>query len=203
MSAVLSGTGLFEGLPADELRALGERAQDRSFAKDAVVIREGDAQNSLYIILRGRVKVFLPGEPEVVLAVKGPGEYFGEMILEDRPGSASASVVTLEPAAFAVISRGDFKAFLLKHPEVALQVIHNLIRLARGANEDARVREQLRKYVAELKSEAARPPESLKAWIIAKRWALAALLIVSALVFYFTEVFIEMLQLKGVSVFIR
>jgi CRP-like cAMP-binding protein len=200
MSAVLTSTGLFEGLPAEELRALGERAMDRSFDRDAVVIREGEQQDSLYVILRGKVKVFLPGEPEVVLAVKGPGDYFGEMMLDERPGSAS--VMTLEPAAFAVIPRTDFKAFLLKHPEVALQVIHNLIRLARNANEDARVREQLRRYVAELKEEAIKPPASLKHWLVAKRWALAALLLLAALVYYFTDVILEVLQLQGVSVFI-
>ena len=201
MSAVLASTGLFEGLPAEELRALGERATDRSFDKDAVVIREGEIQDSLYVILRGKVKVFLPGEPEVVLAVKGPGEYFGEMMLDERPGSAS--VATLEPAGFAVISRADFKAFLLKHPEVALQVIHNLIRLARNANEDARVREQLKKYVAELKAEAVKPPASLKHWLLAKRWALAALLLLAALVYYFADVLIEVLQLETLSVFVR
>jgi hypothetical protein len=81
-------------------------------------------------------------------------------------------------------------------------VIHNLIRLARNANEDARVREQLRKYVAELKEEAVKPPRSLRHWLIAKRWALAALLLLAALVYYFTDVIIEVLQLQRVPVFV-
>jgi len=37
----------------------------------------------------------------------------------------------------------------------------------------------------------------------AKRWALAGLLAIAALVYYFADVFVEMLQIQGVSVFIR
>ena len=201
MSAVLQNISLFEGVPAAELSVLGEQALRRSFPKDATVIRESDPQEHVYLIVSGKVKIFLPGEPEVVLALKGPGEYFGEMMLDEKP--SSASVVALEACEFAVISRNDFKAFLLKHPEVSLQVIRNLIRLARGANESAKTREKLRKYVEELKAQKVREPESIRHWIAAKRWALVTLLAISALVFYFADVILEMLQLQGVSVFIR
>lgn len=203
MSAVLSNTGLFEGLPADDLRALGERAAVREFGRDELVIREGDAPDSFYVVLSGKVKVFTRDDDgaELVLDSKGPGQYFGEMMLDDNP--RSASVMTIAPSRLAVISRAEFKAFLLKHPEVSLQVIRNLIRLARGANESARAREHLRKYVAELKAEQVREPESIKHWIAAKRWALVALLVVAALVYYFADVLVEMLQIQGVSVFIR
>ena len=203
MSAVLSNTGLFEGLPADELRTLGARATLRTAARDEMVIHEGDAPDSFYVVVSGKVKVFTRNADgtELVLDTKGPGQYFGEMMLDDNP--RSASVMTLEPSQLAVISRADFKAFLLQHPEVSLQVIRNLIRLARGANESARTREHLRKYVEELKAEKVKEPESIKHWLAAKRWALIALLIVAALVFYFADVFVEMLQIQGVSVFIK
>ena len=82
-------------------------------------------------------------------------------------------------------------------------MIRNLIRLARGANESAKTREKLRKYVEELKAEKVREPESIRHWIAAKRWALVALLAIAALVFYFADVILEMLQIQGVSVFIR
>jgi CRP/FNR family cyclic AMP-dependent transcriptional regulator len=203
MSAVLSNTGLFEGLPADDLRALGERARLQSFPPAATVIREGDAPDSFYVVVSGRVKVVTKDADgkELVLDTKGPGEYFGEMMLDDNP--RSASVVTLDPSQLAIISRADFKAFLLKHPEVSLQVIRNLIRLARGANESAKAREQLRKYVEELKAESLKEPASIKHWLAAKRWALAGLFIIAALVYYFADVFVDMLQIQGVSVFIK
>ena len=138
MPADLKSIPLFEGLPEAELRALSERTITRTYPKQAIIVNEGDESDSLYLILSGRVKVYLADEhgKELILAIKGPGQYFGEMVLDDQP--RSASVVTLEPAQFAVLSRADFRAFLLRHPEVALVLIQNLIRVARGLNQNVR-----------------------------------------------------------------
>jgi CRP/FNR family transcriptional regulator, cyclic AMP receptor protein len=138
MPADLKSIPLFEGLPEAELRALAERTVTRSYPKQAIIVTEGDDSDSLYLILSGRVKVYLADEhgKELILAIKGPGQYFGEMVLDDQP--RSASVITLEPAQFAVLSRADFRAFLLRHPEVALALVQNLIRLARGLNQNVR-----------------------------------------------------------------
>jgi CRP/FNR family cyclic AMP-dependent transcriptional regulator len=138
MPADLKRIPLFEGLPEAELRALAERTVTRSYPKQAIIVTEGDDSDSLYLILSGRVKVYLADEhgKELILAIQGAGQYFGEMVLDDQP--RSASVITLEPAQFAVLSRADFRAFLLRHPEVALLLIQNLIRLARGLNQKVR-----------------------------------------------------------------
>jgi CRP/FNR family cyclic AMP-dependent transcriptional regulator len=137
-NADLKKIPLFEGLSEDELRALTERTVPRAFPKNAIVINEGDLSDSLYLIVSGKVKVYLGDESgkELVLDIKGPGQYFGEMVLDDKP--RSATVMTLEPAQFATLSRAEFTAVLLKHPKIALQVIRNLIRVARGLNENVR-----------------------------------------------------------------
>jgi CRP/FNR family transcriptional regulator, cyclic AMP receptor protein len=138
MPADLKSIPLFEGLPEPELRALAERTVTRSYPKQAIIVNEGDESDSLYLILSGRVKVYLADEhgKELILAIKGAGQYFGEMVLDEQP--RSASVITLEPSQFAVLSRADFRAFLLRHPEVALALIQNLIRVARGLNQNVR-----------------------------------------------------------------
>ncbi|HEU4441765.1 MAG TPA: Crp/Fnr family transcriptional regulator [Burkholderiales bacterium] len=129
---------LFEGVAEAELHALAECTVTRSYPKQAIIVSEGDDTDSLYLILAGRVKVYLSDETgkELILAIKGPGQYFGEMVLDSRP--RSASVMTLEPSQFAILSRADFKAFLLRHAEVALQLIENLIRVARGLTHNVR-----------------------------------------------------------------
>jgi len=129
---------LFEGVPEAELHALAECTVTRSYPKQAIIVSEGDDTDSLYLILAGRVKVYLSDEAgkELILAIKGPGQYFGEMVLDSQP--RSASVMTLEPSQFAILSRADFKAFLLSHAEVALQLIENLIRVARGLTHNVR-----------------------------------------------------------------
>ena len=101
---------LFDGVPEAELHALAQCTVTRSYPKQAIIVSEGDDTDSLYLILAGRVKVYLSDEAgkELILAIKGPGQYFGEMVLDSQP--RSASVMTLEPSQFAILSRADFKA---------------------------------------------------------------------------------------------
>jgi CRP/FNR family cyclic AMP-dependent transcriptional regulator len=129
---------LFRGLRDDDLRALANKAAIKAFRKGEVVIVEGNFTSSLYVILSGRVKVSVgdEGGKELVLEIKGTGAYFGEMALDDGP--RSASVVTLEPSQFAIISKTDFRNLLLAHPEIALRVIENLIHIVRGLNSNVR-----------------------------------------------------------------
>ena len=127
-----------ELLPQPLLDKVAAVATVRAFAKRSIIVTEGDDTDSLYLILAGRVKVYLSDETgkELILAIKGPGQYFGEMVLDSQP--RSASVMTIEPSQFAILSRADFKEFLLRHAEVALQLIENLIRVARGLTHNVR-----------------------------------------------------------------
>lgn len=129
---------LFKGLQQEELRRLAGYAVTRAYPKHAVIISEGDTTDAIYMIMSGRVKVYLSDESgkELILAIKGAGEYFGEMALDGEP--RAASVMTLEPSQFAVIPRGDFRAFVLEHPEVALRLFENLSRVARAINRKIR-----------------------------------------------------------------
>ena len=129
---------LFASLQEDDLNALLNKLVVKTFPKHTIVVNEGDITDSLYVILSGKVKVYLGDESgkELILDVKGAGQYFGEMVLDEGP--RSASVMTLERSQFAIISRDDFKGVLLKHPEIALHLIQNLIRVTRGLNENVK-----------------------------------------------------------------
>ena len=125
-------------LTAGELQAISAHAQTRAFPRNAVVLNEGDRTDSLYIILEGRVKAFVadPDGKEVVLTTQGPGEYFGEIALDEGP--RSASIMTLEPCRFLVVPQSDFKDFLLKNPAVAVRVIEKLIHRVRSLTENVK-----------------------------------------------------------------
>src|SRR5258707_15707061 len=94
------------------LRELAPRGAARSFAKNAVIINEGDQTDSLYILLSGRAKVFVSEEDgrEVVLSTIREGDYFGELVLDGGP--RSASIMTLEACRFFVIPLGDIEGLL-------------------------------------------------------------------------------------------
>jgi len=123
----LKAVPLFSGLSQPEIATLADGAIVRTFPKNTIVVTEGERSDSLYVILSGRVKVFLSDEhgKDVVLRVEGPGEYFGELALDEGP--RTASVGTLEPCKMAVIANDVVRGLLASHPEAALQLIRGLI----------------------------------------------------------------------------
>ena len=125
-------------LGQDLLRQIAATGVIRQFPKNTVLINEGDQGDSLYIILTGRVKVYASNAAgkEVVIAFHGPGEYVGEMSLDGAP--RSASVMTAEPATCAVVSRAQFREFILAHPDFALHLIEKLIQRVRTATENVK-----------------------------------------------------------------
>ncbi len=95
--AALSQASLFRGLPLRALQRLAEQGHPNRFDEGSHLMRQGDASESLHVILRGRVRVerVLPGNDEpLVLAEFGPGEIVGEMgVLESAPRSATVTAI--------------------------------------------------------------------------------------------------------------
>jgi CRP/FNR family cyclic AMP-dependent transcriptional regulator len=100
-----------------------------------VILNEGDRTDTLYVILEGRVRIFVADADgnEVVFHTQGAGEYFGEMMLDEGP--RSASVMTLEPSRFLVVPKTELKAFLARNPDFAVRVMEKLIHRVRGLTE--------------------------------------------------------------------
>lgn len=128
----------FMGLHPNELQAISAHALTRAFPKNTVVITEGDRSDSLYIILSGKVKFYVSDEQgkEIILSEAGPGEYFGEISLDDGP--RSASVMTLEATRFSIVPKEDFRSFLARSPEFAFNLIGKLIHRVRELTENVK-----------------------------------------------------------------
>ena len=191
----LKSVPLFQAVEERGLTELASRAVRRRLEAGQLVFKEGALADSFYIVLSGSVKIFVvdASGKEVTLDTKKAGEYFGEMMLDHRP--RSASIVTLEPSEFAVIGRSDFRAFLSSHPQAAEQVILNLIRVTRGMNE------RVKHYVKGLGEARALDLPMVKRWLLAKRWMLAGLLVLAGMQFYFMDVFLQILSLPSLTVF--
>lgn len=205
MAADLAKISLFRGVRDDDLRSLGERCEVRTLPANAVLMKEGDAAEALFVILRGKVKVWLtdPHGKELVVDVRSAGQYVGEMMLDDNPRAASVS--TLEPSELVVLPRADFKALVGSNPDVALQVIRNLIRLTRGHNvktlQDVRNREELQLYIEQLKATKGQDLPTVKRWMTAKRWMLVGLLVFAVLQFYFLDVLLRTMSMRSITLF--
>ena len=134
-TAVLKAVPLFASFPDDQLRMLTTMVTRRSAARSTTIMAGGDATDSLYIVLSGRLKVMMSDSDgkEVILSILGPGEFFGEMgLIDDEP--RSASVVTIEPCELLSISKRDFKKCLLENSEMSMAVMRGLVRRLREAD---------------------------------------------------------------------
>jgi CRP/FNR family cyclic AMP-dependent transcriptional regulator len=122
----------------DSVRALAAHGDVRRYRKGTILIQEGDTGDTVFILLSGRVKVYCtdPNDKEITFGLFGPGEYFGEMALDG--GQRSASVVTQEACACAVVSRANLLAFIAQRPEFSLELLSKVIRRLRLATRDAR-----------------------------------------------------------------
>ena len=138
MPGVALPKGPLSALDDEALRPLLRRAVTRSYPKSTIILSEGDKTEGLFVIVSGKVRIFLANEngKEVTLGVEGPGEYFGEMTLDGGP--RSASVMTLEASRFLVVPRADLEAFLGEHPAFAVHVLRKLIRRVRILTENVK-----------------------------------------------------------------
>jgi len=118
---------LFSGLSEDEVDVLLTHSIRRRYAKNTILIQEGDKGDALYIIRSGRVKVYLDDAngKEIVLKTMIVGEHFGEMsLLDSEP--RSASIMTVEPSEFSIITRANFEKVLLQNPRIAINLMKEL-----------------------------------------------------------------------------
>src|SRR3954466_12470960 len=91
---------LLEGVPHEHMRELLQIARRRTFARNEVVFHRDDPGDSLHLVSKGRfaIRVMTPLGDVATIAVRGPGESFGEMALVAAAARRSASVAALEDA---------------------------------------------------------------------------------------------------------
>lgn len=133
----LQAVPLFKNLSAEDLEKISQHASTRSFPKNTVVINEGDDTDSLYLIDKGSVKVYLSDNngKEVIINTLETGEYFGELAILSS-GKRSASVMTLENTTLSLINKNNFKNLLLNQPTIAYVLIENLAQRVRELTEN-------------------------------------------------------------------
>ena len=131
LASELARSELFVGIGPDRLDALASRFVSRSYPKNSVVVQEGDPGDRFFVVLSGRVRMYLSDErgKEVDLGTESAGGYFGEMMLDGGP--RSASIITLTPTRLAAIGRDGFEQAVMSNPEIGLKVIERLIRRVR------------------------------------------------------------------------
>jgi CRP-like cAMP-binding protein len=132
----LASVPLFSRLSTDERRGFAALSREQRYPRGALIVRQGDPGDALYVVRSGTVKVAIVGDDgrEVILDTLGQGAHFGELALIDgRP--RSAHVVAVDPAVLLVLRREDFRREVERQPRVAWALLEELSRRLRDADE--------------------------------------------------------------------
>lgn len=125
----LARVALFGRLPTDELDDLMRQTHEVVFPRGAIIFSQGDPGNGMYILVRGHVAISRQGPhgDELILAMCGPGDHFGELALfDDEPRSAGAMAAERTTALF--LGRTDFRTYLEGHPAAVLLCLESIVR---------------------------------------------------------------------------
>jgi len=120
----LSRIPLFQRLTPEELEQLAAEVDQVKFDPDETIFNEQDKGDALYVVETGSVRIWVLDEDVEAVTLKelGPGEFFGELAVLDR-GPRSTNATAMGETTLHRLSSDDFQAFLMKHPDVAIDVI--------------------------------------------------------------------------------
>jgi CRP/FNR family transcriptional regulator len=113
---MLAKVQIFSGLTESELSFLAQRAVPRSYSAGESVFGEGEPCSGLYVVESGHVRIFKSSANgrEQVLSIDGPGSSIAEL---------PVFVTAIDEAKLLFVSKQDFQALCLAHPQVALKVL--------------------------------------------------------------------------------
>jgi CRP-like cAMP-binding protein len=101
-----------------------------------IIVRQGEVGDCMYVIQEGQVEVIAEenGE-EIHLAVRGEGEFFGEMAIFDRD-VRSATVRALGHVRALTVDKKNFLRRIHKDPSLAFRVVETMSRRLRELQAD-------------------------------------------------------------------
>lgn len=132
---VLQKCKIFKGLSYEDIQMIVIHGEFKEVKKDTIIVEEGQLGHPLFVVIEGRVEVFLPKKRKfhtqerptrIKLNRLGIGDCVGEYSLIDEE-PASASVSTLDRCTFFRISRDAFKDVLASGDRMEKVVYRNML----------------------------------------------------------------------------
>ena len=130
----LRNVPIFSDLTDLDLKRIASKMVPREYEKGQMIILEESQGETFFIITNGAVKVTRLSDDgrEVILAILGESDFFGEMSLLDGAGR-SANIVANEKAQMLTLSRRNFLSCLESYPKIAISLLQELaIRLRKS-----------------------------------------------------------------------
>lgn len=135
IAVTLQQAEFFRDLKLDDLENLSRAAVTREFAGGAILFRQGDRGDEMFLIQSGEIAIVVPqGDAEKLINVRRTGEIVGDLaLLDGYPRSATARAQG--PVKTLTIRRDSFLAFLRSRPQVMLAILTFLSRSVRYTTE--------------------------------------------------------------------
>lgn len=119
----LKNIEIFADLSVNELAAVASVTEEASFDEGAMVFREGERGDTLFLILDGEVAVIKDCNVDKAIELDsiGPGDYFGDMALFGDD-SRSATIQVKKAARFLILHKQELQEIVREYPQIALHV---------------------------------------------------------------------------------
>ncbi len=136
ISERLSQVSIFNPLEDDEIERLANATTTRIYAPDEPIVRTGQVGNSMFLIVRGAVRVEVPdGTGRRAIGTLGQNDFFGEMsLLTGEP--RTAHVIATEETEVLRIDKNGLKPILADNPNL-VEAISELVEERRAMMEKA------------------------------------------------------------------
>ncbi len=133
----LSGVSIFSLMKKGDLSRIAGLTRRHFFRKGDVIIKEGERDGRLFIIVSGEVEVIkgLGSQSQRHLQTLGSQSYFGEMALIDNL-VRSASVIAAKDTEILSLDRWNLRQDIEKYPSVAVELLQMLSRRIRAIEEN-------------------------------------------------------------------
>jgi CRP-like cAMP-binding protein len=129
-NTLLAATRLFSGLSDHDLEAIYQNGTVVSLGAGKELIREGQENDYLHVVLNGQLEVSLPDKDDrfskVRLGVLAPGDCIGEYSFFDHK-PVSADVDTLTEVQLFKISQADLDRVLTAYPRIGSVLFKNML----------------------------------------------------------------------------
>ena len=128
--AMIGHSKFFVDFSRDDVQMLGGFMQVYRAAPGSMIIREGDFDDYMLLIIEGKVDIVKTDKRGVTQAMTsvGPGMTLGEMsMIDGEPRFATCMAV--EPTTFAVLSRDAMVRIILEQPSLGAKLLIKLVTL--------------------------------------------------------------------------
>ena len=133
---ILNSINIFSELADEECKSLQKFFKPRNYLKNSMIILEEEYGDLVFVVQKGTIKITRVNDEgkEVILALLGPGEIFGELAILDGE-ARSANALAQENCQLLAINKEDFLEILKNNFSVSFNLMCELAKRLRKSDQ--------------------------------------------------------------------